>query len=424
MVKLRLSIMMFAQYFAWGVWFVPLGAYMSKGLHFDTIIGAAYGMAGVATILSTLFVGMIADRFVAAEKLLGILSILAGAALLWVSTIRTSPSLFLFGCLLHFIFYASTIPLATAIAFNAMTDVGKEFPGIRVWGTVGWIVAGLLVGIVAGAAQTAMPMWIAAGIYIALGLYAFILPNTPPRATGRVVSLPALFGLDVILRHREPALWIFIACTLTLMIPRSFYDTYANAFFADKDLHLTLLGIRFEATGIQTAGQIFESLILVSLPFLLGRLGIKHVLMIGMGAWGVRFLLFAFGYQGGSVIMPMVLLGIIIHGVCYDFLIVSGQIYVDRKFDAEARSRAQSFFNLITQGIGVVVGSNIAGVVYAMNVEVGGGHDWKTIWIVPAVIACVAMLLFAFTFRETPGAQRADQADARLPVREPGNTRG
>ena len=400
MVKLRLSVMMFAQYFAWGVWLVPLGTYLSKGLHFDTIIGAAYGMVGIATILSTLFVGMIADRFVAAEKLLGILSICAGLALFWVSTITTSPSLFLFGCLLHFLFYASTIPLATAIAFNAIRDIEKEFPAIRVWGTIGWIVGGLLVGVIAGAAQTALPMRMAAAVYLLLGAYAFTLPATPPRARDRVVSVPAIFGLDVILRHKEVAFWIFIACTLALMVPRSFYDTYANAFFADKDLHLTLLGTRIEATGIQTAGQIFESLILLSLPFLLGRLGIKRVLVIGMGAWAVRFLLFGYGYQGGAAIMPMVLIGIVIHGVCYDFLIVSGQIYVDRKFDAEARSRAQSFFNLITQGIGIVIGSNIAGVVYGMNAGADGGHDWRAIWMVPAVIAFVAMLLFALTFRE------------------------
>jgi nucleoside transporter len=400
MVKLRLSIMMFAQYFAWGVWLVPLGTYMSKGLGFDTIIGAAYGMVGIATVLSTLFVGMIADRFMAAEKLLGILSICAGAALFWVSTVTASPSLFLFGLLLHFLFYASTIPLATAIAFNAIGDIGREFPAVRVWGTIGWIVAGLLIGLIAGAAQTALPMRMAAGVYLALGLYAFTLPATPPRAKGRVVSVSAIFGLDVILRHREAAFWIFIACTLALMIPRSFYDTYANAFFADKDLHLNLLGTRIEATGIQTAGQIFESLILISLPFLLGRLGIKRVLVIGMGAWAVRFLLFGFGYHGATAIMPMVLLGIIIHGVCYDFLIVSGQIYVDRKFDAEARSRAQSFFNLITQGVGIVIGSNIAGVVYGANIGTDGVHDWRAIWIVPAVIAFVAMLLFALTFRE------------------------
>jgi MFS family permease len=232
-----------------------------------------------------------------------------------------------------------------------------------------------------------------------------------------VVSVAAIFGLDVIFRHREAAFWVFIVCTLALMVPKSFYDTYANAFFADKDLHMTLFGGRLEATGIQTAGQIFETFFLISLPFLLARLGIKRVLVIGMGAWAVRFLLFGFGYHGGTAIMPMLLLGIIIHGICYDFLIVSGQIYVDRKFDPESRSRAQAFLTLITQGIGIVVGSNIAGYVYGLHADAAGGHDWRAIWMVPAVIAFVTMVLFAFAFREKRGAASAAGAGVAAPAR-------
>jgi nucleoside transporter len=399
MVRLRLSLMMFAQYFAWGVWLVPLSTYMSKGLRFDDIIGTTYGLIGIATIASTLFIGMVADRFMAAQKLLGILSLGAGAALFWVSTIDQSPGLFLAGCLVHFLFYASTIPLATAIAFNSMDDIGKQFPGVRVWGTIGWIVGGLLVGVISGAAVTSLPMRMAATVYLLLGAYAFTLPNTPPRGGKEPISIAALFGLDVILPYRNKAFWIFILCTLALMVPKSFYDTYANAFFVEKNLRLDLFGATLEATGIQTAGQIFETFFLVSLPFLLTRLGIKWVLVIGMAAWGVRFLLFGFGYVGAQAVVPMVLLGIIIHGICYDFLIVSGQIYVDRKFDVAARSRAQAFLTLITQGIGIVVGSNIAGVVYGMHTA-GDVHDWRAIWMVPAVVAIVSAVLFAFFFRE------------------------
>jgi nucleoside transporter len=412
MIRLRLSLMMFAQYFAWGVWLVPLSTYMSKGLKFDAIIGTTYGLIGIATILSTLFIGMVADRFMAAQKLLGILSLGAGAALFWVSTIDQSPGLFLAGCLLHFLFYASTIPLATAIAFNAMRDIGKEFPGVRVWGTIGWIVAGLMVGSIAGAAATALPMRIAAVVYLLLGAYAFTLPDTPPRAQREPINVAALFGLDVILAYRDKAFWIFILCTLALMVPKSFYDTYANTFFVEKNLRLDLFGTMLEATGIQTAGQIFETLILVSLPFLLTRLGIKWVMVIGMAAWAVRFLLFGFGYQGATAIVPMILLGIIIHGICYDFLIVSGQIYVDRKFDIGARSRAQAFLTLITQGIGIVIGSNIAGVVYGLNTQ-GEAHDWRAIWMVPAVVAFVATILFALFFRERT-ARTVDAEDAAL----------
>ncbi|MAX00068.1 MAG: MFS transporter [Sphingomonas sp.] len=418
MVKLRLSAMMFAQYFAWGVWLVPLGTYMSKGLRFDTIIGTTFGLIGIATILSTLFVGMVADRFLAAQKLLGLLSLGAGAALFWVSTIDSSPSLFLFGCLLHFLFYASTIPLATAIAFNAIDDIGREFPAIRVWGTIGWIVAGLLVGVISGAAETALPMRMAAVVYIALGLYAFTLPDTPPRAQHKVVSIPAIFGLDVIFQRKELSFWVFILCTLALMIPKSFYDTYANPFFADKDLHMSLFGARVEATGIQTAGQIFETFFLISLPFLLTRLGIKRVLVIGMGAWAVRFVLFGYGYAGDTAIMPMLLLGIIIHGICYDFLIVSGQIYIDRKFDIASRARAQSFLTLITQGIGIVIGSNIAGLVYGIYTDPAGGHDWRPIWLIPAAIAFATMVIFAITFREkVPPPTSSEEEDEASVVR-------
>ena len=418
MVKLRLSLMMFAQYFAWGVWLVPLSTYMSKGLKFDSIIGTTYGLIGIATIASTLFVGMVADRFVAAQKLLGILSIGAGLALFWVSTITQSPGMFLAGCMLHFLFYASTIPLATAIAFNAVEDVGKEFPGVRVWGTIGWIVAGLLVGVISGAAATALPMRIAAAVYTALGIYAFTLPDTPPRARREPINVPALFGLDIVLGYRDKAFWVFILCTLALMVPKSFYDTYANTFFVEKNLAVNLFGTRLEATAIQTAGQVFETFFLVSLPFLLTRLGIKRVLLIGMVAWGVRFLLFGFGYDGAQAIMPMILTGIIIHGICYDFLFVSGQIYVDRKFDIGARSRAQAFLTLMTQGIGIVFGSNIAGAVYGMHTS-GEAHDWRAIWIVPAIVALVSAVLFAMFFRErATGVIRDDdlglaQAEAR-----------
>lgn len=418
MVKTRLALMMFAQYFAWGVWLVPLSSYMSKGLRFDAIIGSAYGLMGIATIASALFVGMIADRYFSAQKVMGILCLGAGAALLWVSTIQQSPSIFLFGLLIHFLFYAATIPLGTAIAFSAMTDINREFPRVRVWGTIGWIVAGLLVGSISGAAETHVPMIIAGGVYLLLGLYSFTLPATPPRAARERISLAGLFGLDIVAGYRNKPFWIFILCMLVLMVPKSFYDTYANTFFVEKNLHVTLFGATLEATAIQTAGQMFETLFLVTLPFLLLRMGIKWVLIVGMAAWGIRFLAFGYGYIGTQAIVPLVLFGIIIHGICYDFLFVSGQIYVDHKFDAAARSRAQAFFALITQGIGVAAGSNIAGLVYQAHTVSPIDHDWRMIWLVPAVIALGTMLIFAFAFRERVTSRfgaSAEDALAALP---------
>lgn len=400
MIKARLSLMMFAQYFAWGIWLVPLGTYMSKGLLFDAIIGPTFGLIGIATILSTLFVGMVADRYFAAQRVMGVLCLGAGGALIWVSTITQLPSIFLFGCLVHFLFYASTIPLATAIALNAISDAGREFPAIRVWGTISWIIAGLLIGLIPGAAETSLPMKIAGVVYILLGLYSFTLPDTPPRAKGQPINIAGLFGLDVVLRNRERAFWIFIATMFVIMLPKTFYDTYGNAFFADKNLALDLFGWRLEATAIQTAGQVFETFFLISLPFLLMRMGIKWVLTLGMAAWGVRFLAFGWGYEGAQAIIPLMLLGIIIHGVCYDFVFVSSQIYIDRKFDPAARARAQAFLALVTQGVGTVVGSNIAGWVYSAHTTGPAEHDWRAIWMVPAMVAFLAALIFALVFRD------------------------
>jgi nucleoside transporter len=400
MVKTRLSLMMFAQYFAWGVWLVPLGTYMSKGLRFDAIIGTAFGLIGIATILSTLFVGMVADRYFSAQKVMAALCLGAGAALLWVSTITQSETTFLSALMIHFLFYASTIPLATSIAFNSISDAGREFPAIRVWGTVGWIIAGLLVGLIPGAAATALPMQIAGAVYILLGIYSLTLPDTPPRAKGQPISVAGLFGLDIVMGYRNRAFWIFILAMFVIMLPKTFYDTYANSFFSEKNLAINLFGWHLEATAIQTAGQMFETLFLIALPLLLLRFGIKWVLVVGMAAWGVRFLAFGWGYDGAQAIVPLLLFGIIIHGICYDFVFVSSQIYIDRKFDQSARSRAQAFLALITQGIGTVIGSNIAGSIYAAHTGSSIAHDWRAIWLVPAVVAFAAALLFALCFRE------------------------
>lgn len=400
MIKPRLSLMMFAQYFAWGVWLVPLGAYMSKGLAFDGVIGAAFGLIGVATILSTLFVGMVSDRYFAAQRVMGWLCLGAGASLLWVSTITQSQSTFLAGLLIHFLFYASTIPLATAIAFNAIRDTGREFPAIRVWGTIGWIVAGLIIGLIPGAAETSLPMRLSGAVYILLGLYSFTLPETPPRAKGQPISVAGLFGLDIVAGYRDRAFWIFIATMFVIMLPKTFYDTFGNNFFNEKNLAITLFGWRLEATAIQTAGQVFETIFLISLPILLARMGIKWVLVLGLAAWGIRFLAFAFGYDGDQAIVPLLLFGIIIHGVCYDFVFVSSQIYIDRKFDVAARSRAQAFLSLVTQGVGTVVGSNIAGWVYLTHTSSPTAHDWRAIWLVPAIVGLLAALAFAVSFKE------------------------
>ncbi len=409
MVKARLSLMIFAQLLAQGTWFVPLGSYMSNGLGFSDIIGQTYGLLGVATVVSTLFIGMLADRYFPAEKVLAVLSIAAGLVLLWVSTITQSKWMFLFGCGLHFLFAAPTIPLATAIIFHGLRDPNREFPKVRVWGTIGWIVGGIVVGVISGAAETALPMRIAGVVLILLGLYSYTLPHTPPMAKGATASVGQLLGLDILREHRSKAFFIFAIAMFVLMVPKGFYDSFANSFFTDKGLHITAGETVFEATSIQTIGQLLEIFFILILPFVLIRVGVKWVLAIGMIGWGIRFLLFSYGYVDDHAITLFLIIGIALHGICYDFVFVASQIYVNERFGPAARARAQSFLALITQGIGTIIGANIAGMTY-MHYSAGPMvHDWQKIWLVPAIISFLVLIWFVVAFRDNVVGSGAKQ---------------
>ncbi|SFV15057.1 MFS transporter [Pseudoduganella namucuonensis] len=401
-LRVRLSAMMFGQYFVQGAWFVTLGTYLSQGLKFDHIIGVSYSMMGIAAIVSTLLVGSLADRYFAAQKVMAALSLVAGASMLWLSTIHDSPTLFLAVLLLHCLAYVPTVPLANAIAFNAMSDSAREFPAVRVFGTLGWIGGGLAVGAIPGAAQTPLPMQIAALAGVLLGLYALTLPDTPARergAAGGSTRLAALFGLDIVAGMRDRPFWVFIASSLLIVIPLSFYYAYCNTFLVEIGARVALFGHTFEPVALQTLGQVSEMGFILLLPVLLARMGIKWVILAGMAAWCLRYVLFAYSFDEHGPVMPLALLGIVLHGVCYDFFFVAGQIYVDGKFPPRARVRAQSFLALVTAGVGVLIGSNVAGLVYGWNTLTPALHDWRVIWLVPAGIAVVVMLMFAAAFR-------------------------
>lgn len=401
LTRMRLSVMMFGLYFIQGAWFVTLGTYLSKGLKFDHIIGMAYSMMGIAAIVSTLVVGSLADRYFAAQRVMASLLLVAGASMLWLSFIHHSPELFLVVLLLHCLAYVPAIPLANAIAFNAMRNSAREFPAVRVFGTLGWIGGGLAIDTVAGAAQTALPMQVAAGAAVLLGLYALTLPDTPPAGRGtpqQSAPLAAMLGLNVVAGLRERAFWIFIASSLLIVIPLSFYYAYCNTFLVEIDASVQWLGHNFEPVALQTLGQVSEMGFILLLPFFLLRLGIKWVILAGMAAWCVRYLVFAFSFNQAGPVMPLALLGIVLHGICYDFFFVAGQIYVDGKFPREARVRAQSFLTLVTAGIGVLIGSNVAGLVYRANTVSPALHDWRMIWLIPAGIALLVMLMFAAAF--------------------------
>jgi len=401
-VRARLAAMMFLQFFVWGAWFVTLSTYLGQNLGFaGSDIGSAYAAMPWGAIVAPFVVGMIADRFFAAERVLGVLH-LVGAVLLWTASSTTQPGALFWVLLGYALCYNPTLALVNAISFNQMTSPEKQFPVIRVFGTVGWILAGLLVGFLKLEA-TATPLKIAAGCSALLGLFSFALPHTPPKSLGRKVTVRDVLGLDALQLLKERSFAVFVFGSLLVCIPLSFYYSFTNLFLNEQGV--------VNAAGKMTMGQMSELFFMLVMPFFFVRLGVKKMMLVGMLAWSARYLLFAFGNSGELV--AMFYLGILLHGVCFDFFFVTGQIYVDNTAPKAIQASAQGFITLVTYGVGMLIGAEISGrIVESYQVMEAGkivGHDWTTIWIVPAVMAFGIVLLFAALFREgsrpTPDAE-------------------
>lgn len=375
---------MLLEYFIWGSWYVTMGTYMATFLESSGVqIGAAYSALAIATMISPFFVGMVADRFFAAQKIMGVLH-LAGGVLLYLATTITGNTAFYWVILLYSLLYMPTIALSNSIAFQQMTDPGKQFPWIRVFGTLGWILAGFLIGNL-GIEKTESTFQMAAISSLALGVISFALPNTPPKGK----STESAIGIEALVLFKEKPYLIFFIAAILVCIPLSFYYGFANLFLNEAGVE--------NAAGKMILGQVSEAIFILAIPFLFNNIGVKNMLLLGMTAWILRYVCFAFGNVDTG--MWMLYAGIILHGICYDFFFVTGYMYTEKKAGEKIKNAAQGLFTFATYGVGMFIGTWFSGFTTdyytAENV-----HNWQSIWMVPAYIAVAVLLYFILFFKE------------------------
>jgi nucleoside transporter len=399
-LRAQLSVMMFLEFFIWGSWYTTIGVFM-KNHNMADLTHWPYTVNPIAAIVAPFFVGLIADRYFATQKVLGTLHIL-GAVFMFLTPASTGNStVFILLLLAYNLCYMPTMSLANTICFHKMSDQEKEFPLIRVFGTIGWIVAGLIISFVLSnfvadgikPEQTSMPIYMTAAASLLLGIYSFFLPNTPPPAAGRKVSAASIIGVDAFKQLMNPSFFIFLLSSFLICIPLAAYYNYTQLFME---------GLQFKnIAATQTVGQVSETLFMVLIPFFFVRLGVKKMLAVGMLAWVLRYVLFALAAP--DQVTFMVLLGIALHGICYDFFFVTGQIYVDKRANPLIRAQAQGLIVFVTYGVGMLVGAQIAGKVYNSfldNSQALSLQQWQNFWWLPAGFAAFVLLFFMVSFKE------------------------
>jgi nucleoside transporter len=390
-IRLRLSIMMFLNYVIWGSWYVTITTYLTNTLHFTgTQAGAVFGTASIAAIISPFFVGLVADRFFATERVLAALHFLGAILLFLVTRATTFPSVYglmLIYCLCYF----PTIALTNSLLLQHVKNAGQDFPLIRVFGTLGWIAVGLVISWMAVEKSTGQFL-LGAGFSVVMGLFCLILPHTPPPAKGEALNVKKILGLDALVMLKDKSFLTFAIASVLACIPLTFYFSFTNNYL--NDVHVQ------DAAGKMTLGQASEVIMMLIMPFVLRRMTVKGILVMGLAAWAVRYTLLAYGDAGPGVWMFYV--AILLHGICYDFFFMTGQLYTDQQAPPHLRSAAQGFITLLTYGIGMYAGSILSGT--ALDYFTTGTGDnavrnWQPFWLSSAAGAAVILLIVIFLFR-------------------------
>lgn len=390
--------MMFLEFFIWGAWFVTLGTFLGTNLKASGAETAAvFSTQSWGAIIAPFIIGLIADRYFNAERILGVLH-LVGAFLMYQMYQSSDLSSFYIYVFSYMVLYMPTLALVNSVAFNQMKDPEKEFSSIRVWGTIGWIVAGLSISYVFhwdSAESLASGMlkntFLLAGIAaLILGLLSFTLPATPPKISDEKIKIGDIIGLDALKLLKDKNFAVFFISSILICIPLAFYYQNANPFLTESGLE--------NPTGKMAIGQISEALFLLLIPVFFSKYGFKKTILVGMLAWAIRYALFAYG--NGEELSFMLIIGIALHGICYDFFFVSGQIYTNSKAGDKYKSAAQGLITLATYGVGMLIGFAVAGWITDNYKTATGTISWEMVWIIPAGIALAVFVLFALTFND------------------------
>jgi nucleoside transporter len=411
--RIRFSIMMFLNYVIWGAWYVTLSTYLTIHLKFTgTQAGAVFGTTALACIISPFFVGLIADRFFASERVLALLHLFGAVLLVFVTRVTSFGAVYalMFAyCLCYF----PTIALTNSLTLQHLKNTGRDFPLIRVFGTLGWIAIGVTIGRLRVETST-MPFLLAAGASVVMSLFSLTLPHTPPPSKGQAVTLRRVLGLDALVMFKRSTFAVFAVASVLACIPLTFYFSFTNTYL--NELHVG------NAAGKMALGQVSEVAMMLLMPFVLRRLSVKNILMMGLLAWSVRYILLAYGNPQSG--LWMFYLAILLHGLCYDFFFMTGQLYTDQEAPVHLRSAAQGVITFLTYGVGMLIGSLVSGRTIDYFTHEAGGvltRNWQSFWISSALTAFLILLLVAIFFRTNSRIE--NKKPSTLPMAESANAR-